>query len=368
MPLAEETAVKVITRGVIDWVTLEVLEEDSFEYEGPVALAKDSGSAPQPVDPYEQASAQYGLSTGTAAFNAALNRPNSINPVGSTTWGVTGYSGEPSTPSGGYGLGGSGVPLGTSSQTSGSQPQIPTNPLSSTGLTGGNGTAGVMYPNGTTPFGLGGADPYASELSGELGAGAPEYTESTQLAPQFQSILQQPINTAGIPQLSGENLGPEVAQTQNAVFEQNMGYLQPEEQLQSEQLNSQLANEGITPGSAAYGQAEDQLGRQQTFENTQAASGAVTAGENELNNLFGLGGQTLQSEIAYQDQPINEFNSLNGSPGATASATTPDISGAFGQQYQGELAGYNANVATNNANTQAAGGLAALAAYAALFA
>jgi|SRR5579859_162571 len=30
---------KIITRGVIDWETLKVIEEDSFEYEGPLALA-----------------------------------------------------------------------------------------------------------------------------------------------------------------------------------------------------------------------------------------------------------------------------------------------------------------------------------------
>src|SRR5579859_591813 len=95
---------------------------------------KDSGSAPQPVDPYQQAAAQYGLSTGTAEFNAALNRPNIVNPLGSTTWGVTGYSGgapagaAPST-GGTFGLGGSGVPTPSSSGYS-------PNPLSAAGLTG----------------------------------------------------------------------------------------------------------------------------------------------------------------------------------------------------------------------------------------
>lgn len=332
-----------------------------------VRYHKDSGSAPQPTDPYAQAGAQYGLSTGTAAYNAALNRPNMVNPVGSTTWNVTGYSGEPSAPATATGsmgmgaVGGSGVPLTASTQSTAPGQNGNPNPLSAAGLMGETPAYGL---GGGSPFipGYAPGDPYQSALSSQLGEGAPEYTESTQLAPQFESILQKPINTAGIPELSGENLTPLTQQTQNAVFEQNMGYLAPEEQLQSEGLNSQLAAEGITPGSAAYNNAESELGRQQTFENTQAASGAVTAGEQELANLYGLGGQTLQSEITYQDQPINEFNSLNGAPGATATATTPDISGAFNQQYQGQLAGYNAGVATNNANTQSAEELAALAA------
>lgn len=333
---------------------------------------KDSGSAPQPTDPYAQAAAQYGLSTGTASYNAALNRPNTVNPLGSTSWDVTGYSGQPSGPpataTGGMGLGGSGLPVipysgspntGAASGTTASAPSsngIP-NPLSAQGLTG----TPTAYQLGNNPLNYTAADPYQIALNGQLGQGAPRYTETTQLAPQFESMLQQPINTAGIPQLSGENLTPQLQQTENAVFNQNMGYLAPEEATQSEALNSQLAAEGIMPGSAAYNNEQARLGRQQTFENTQAASGAVTAGEQELANLYGLGGQNLQTQIAAREAPINEFNSLNGAPGATANAMTPDITGAFGQQYQGALAGYNANVATNNANTQAGAGLASAA-------
>lgn len=326
-----------------------------------VRYHKDSGSAPTPTDPYEQAAAQYGLSTGTAAYNAGLNRYNTVNPVGSTTWSNTGESAGASPA---YGLGGSGVPMPPNNQPNSGGSTATPNPLSYAGLTGesSSGTPQMTgYALGDRPVNYAG-DPFASQLESQVGQPAPQYTESTQFAPQFQSILSQPINTAGIPELSGENLTPLTNETQNAVFEQNMGYLAPEEQLQSEGLNSQLAAEGVTPGSDAYANAESQLGRQQTFENTQAASGAVTAGEQELNNLFGLGGQTLQSEIAYQNQPINEFNALQGGAGASATAQTPDISGAFGQQYQGQLAGYNANVASNNQTTSEIGSLIALAA------
>jgi hypothetical protein len=33
---------KIITRGVIDWATGKILEEDSYEYQGPMALAADA--------------------------------------------------------------------------------------------------------------------------------------------------------------------------------------------------------------------------------------------------------------------------------------------------------------------------------------
>lgn len=270
---------KIITRAVLDW-NGNILEEDSHDYAGPLALGKDSGSAPQPTDPYQQANAQYGLATGTANYNAALNRTDSSNSLGSNSWQQTGT--DPNT-------------------------------------------------------------------------GAPTYAQNTSLSPWANQMLASPIDTSGVPGMPG---GPNVSQNdyaaQQANYNQQMAYLQPQEQLQTEQQNSQLANEGITPGSAAYGQAQDQLGRQQTFSNQQAADSAIGAGNQEEATLYGLGGQSLQNQLAVRNAPISEYEQLQGNPSAQVSAATPDISGAFGQQYQGALAGYNANTATNNANTGAA--------------
>src|SRR5271167_75862 len=53
-------------------------------------MSKGGDSTPQPVDPYQQASAQYGLNTGTANYNAALNRTGNSNALGSSGWNVTG--------------------------------------------------------------------------------------------------------------------------------------------------------------------------------------------------------------------------------------------------------------------------------------
>jgi hypothetical protein len=63
-----------------------------------------------------------------------------------------------------------------------------------------------------------------------------------------------------------------------------------------------------------------------------------------------------------RNAPISEFEALQGNSPATASALTPDISGAFSQQYQGRLAGYNANVASDNNTTSTLGSLALAAA------
>lgn len=344
---------KIITRGVIDWATLEVLEEESYEYEGPVALAKDSGSPPQPVDPYQQAAAQYGLATGTAQYNAALNRTNSVNPLGSSTWNVTGFSGGPS-----FGLGGGGAPVPSSTSIpSGGTPvgvQFGNNPVTYTTPEGG----GTMP--GTGPGSL--TDPNAQNLFGMGGRGAPIYTQTTQLAPQFESVLQQPIDTSQIPGMpGGPNLQQNVNSAQNAVFNREMSLLQPQQDLQREQLDSQLANQGILPGSAAYEYEKGQQARQQGFMNSQIADQAVTTGLGELPMLYGLGSTSLQNQIAARNAPITEFEAMQGNP-AAANALTPDISGAFNQQYQGALAGYNANTASNNQTESTIGSLALLAA------
>lgn len=363
---------KVITRGVIDWATLRVEEEDSYEYEGPLALAKDSGSAPAPVDPYTQAAAQYGLSTGTAQYNAGLNRTNQTNPLGSSFWTVN--QGMPS--SGGNVVGpnsgqrSDGVPnqLPSPGGTY-TAPSSPSNPSSSPtypSYSGGFGLGGAIPGPGSQPGAPAGAAPGGYSLGGPISFGAsapPTYTYNTQLAPQFQSMLQQPIDTSGIAGMpGGPSTTADLQNTQDALYKSQQQYLAPEQSLASEQLKSQLANEGATPGSAAYNNEMDRLSREQEFQNSSARTSAITGAGQEQSRLFGLGSQDLQNQIAVRNAPISEFNALSGAPGAAATALTPDISGAFGQQYQGALAGYNANVASDNATTSSVSSLALAAA------
>jgi hypothetical protein len=335
---------KIITRAVLDWDG-NVLEEDSYEYSGPIAECKSSGSAPQPVDPYEQAAAQYGLSTGTANYNAALNRTGVNNPLGSSSWNVTGYSGAPPSTAGAipssayFGLGGSGAPTGALN--------LPAYGL--TGTSAGSSAPGMSYSLGGDGYGI------------PNGSGAPLYSQTTTLAPWAQSLEESPIDTAGIPGMPG---GPSEQQNVNsaeqATYGQEMQLLQPQEQEQQESTQAQLEAEGAMPGSAAYGYGENMLNLGQGEENTQAANQAVTTGMGELPMLYGLGSTDLQNQITLRNAPISEFEALQGN-GGSSTASTPDISSAFAQQLQAELAGYNANVASNNATTGAIGGLGSAA-------
>lgn len=357
---------KIITRGVIDWATLQVEEEDSYEYEGPVALAKDAGAPPQAVDPYTQAAAQYGLSTGTAQYNAGLNRTNQNNPLGSSFWTVN--QGMPSSNVAPSGQRSDGVPNQlTGSPGAPSTPSAPSTNPTYPSYSGGFGLGGSIpgpvsqsgAPAGAAP---GGYSPVGGPIS--FGSAAPPtYTYNTQLAPQFQSLLQKPIDTSGVAGMPGApSTTADLQNTQDALYKSQQQYLQPEQKLASDQLKAQLANEGATPGSPAYNNEMDRLSREQEFQNSSARTGAITGAGAEQSRLFGLGSQSLQNQLAVRNAPISEFNALSGVPGATATALTPDISGAFGQQLNSQLAGYNANVASNNATTSDAASLIMLAA------
>lgn len=304
-------------------------------------MSKGGGSAPQPVDPYEQAAAQYGLSTGTAAFNAGLGRTNSSNPIGGSYWSVSG-GGSPY----GYGGGGGGYP-----NVGGER-----NPYYGGDLPGGGGAAPgyATYPYGFGPNPASGVQPTTSGYGG-----APRYTQTTTLAPQFESEITTPLDTSQVPGMpGGPSLEGNVQGAQSAAFNQQMDLLAPYEKELQTSTAANLAAAGATPGSPAYNWGEEGLGLQLGAENAQVANNAYLTGIQTLPTLYGLGTTSLQDQIMAQDQPIQEYLALNGGGAPTSPAMTPDISGAFGQQYQGQLAAYNANTASNNATTSDLAGLA----------
>ncbi len=340
----------------------------------------DSPSTPTPVDPYTQAAAQYGLSTGTAQFNAGLNRTNNVNPMGGSYWSAAYPAGT--APQMGTGL--------TGPSASGPGASIPyTNtaaPSTSSGGINNNRTGispgGLGVPANTTfggssgiPYGLGGgarptqgmpATPsYGSNMGSPTG-GAPTYTQYTSLAPQFQDVLNKPIDTSGLAGMPG---GPSTTQdlqnTQDALYQKQMQYLAPEQKLATDQEQAQLANMGATIGSPAYNNEMARLGRQQQAQTSDARTQAITGAGAEQSRLFGLGTQGLQNQITVRNAPLNEYETLAGNgSGAQATAQTPDISGAFAQNYQGAVNSANAQAASNN---QTESSLASAAMLAAMF-
>lgn len=309
-------------------------------------MSKGGGSAPQPVNPYTQAGAQYDLSTGTAEFNAGLNRTNNVNPLGSSQWNITGYTGEPSQAP-------SGIPPAYNRVGSGEDSRFQPAPGVSMGSPYGFGGDISNVNAGSNPYNA------ANTAASMNGSGAPIYTQTTSLAPWANQELSQPLDTSQIPGMpGGPSLEQNVSGAQRAAFNQQMGLLAPQEEHQIENTQANLAAQGATPGSPAYNWGMEGLGLMLGPENAQVANQSYLTGINTLPTLYGLGSESLQNQIAARNAPINEFEALLGGPGANATAMTPDISNAFNQQYQGQLAAYNANNAANNQTWSDVGQLA----------
>ena len=153
-----------------------------------------------------------------------------------------------------------------------------------------------------------------------------------------------------------------------AAYDRQVALLQPTFDKQSRAFDQKMANAGIPVGSEAYNDAKRQQDNDQNFALTDAASGAQQEGaqmafqQHAANEQQGLTErQQRYNELAAalgsaQLQPVGAFGSGGGSG--------VDASGAFSAANNAKLAGYNAGVASDNANMQAGVGLAGTAAMA----
>lgn len=145
--------------------------------------------------------------------------------------------------------------------------------------------------------------------------------------------------------------------TTNRLFSAQQKLLDPVFARDEERERQRLSNQGIPEGSEAYTESMDDFGRRKSDAYEQAAAGAL--------------GQGFQQDIATRQQRFNEIaQALGGSQLApVGNAGSPiDTASAYSQyeagrnrQYQGELAGYNAGVAGNNATMGGLFGLGAAA-------
>lgn len=174
------------------------------------------------------------------------------------------------------------------------------------------------------------------------------------------NAVSQPFNLEGLPNAPGSG---DFTADRDAVVQTLIERNRPQMEQQRAKLETQLANQGIMPGSDAFKKRMDDLGRQ---ENDFRLS-AINAGGTEQNRLFGLGTQARQQAISerslQRSQPINEYATLLGLGGQVqapqASFQPPqlantDVMGPMNAQYQGQLANWNAQ---NQSRNSTMGGL-----------
>lgn len=146
-------------------------------------------------------------------------------------------------------------------------------------------------------------------LNGQLGGAA------NSLQGQIQAQAGQPIGNGDAAR----------DQAINSAYGQATSRLDPQWQEQGEQLQTQLANQGLAPGSQAYNLAMQQFGQQKNDAYTSAMNSAVGQGTAAQQATFG---ENLQAANNPYSQ-IAALQGLTGTPGFnTAGAPqAPDLLG-----------------------------------------
>ena len=189
--------------------------------------------------------------------------------------------------------------------------------------------------------------------------GAPLYDFQTQLAPQFEDLISRPLDTSGIygAGAGSKSVGGGNSDVRDALYRQQMDFLQPQQDQAQTSMDANLAAQGATPGSEAYTNAQGNLMRQNEFQNRGARDAAITGATGQQAQLQNMAMQGFNAQQLQQQQPLNLFSALSGN-GGNSSAQGTDLMSAFNNQYQGQLNSANAQ---NAANNQTAGSAASLA-------
>lgn len=213
-------------------------------------VCKSSASPPPAVDPTALAQAQTQSNISTAKAQANINNSNTFSPLGTSIW--------TQSPTGQYGL----------TQSLSPQEQA---------LLSG------QQMNSQAGLGLGG--------------------QALSLAPSFYGGL---MNPGPLQSSAGGNFADQIQQAQNAAYNANTQYLNPQYAEQSSNLQQQLADQGINPNNAAYSRATGDLARNQQLGYNAAQNAAVLAGNQEQNTLFGQSLSNAQLANQAQQQRFGE--------------------------------------------------------------
>jgi hypothetical protein len=144
-------------------------------------------------------------------------------------------------------------------------------------------------------------------------------------------------------------------QATNTATEQLMARINPMLDRQGNQLNTQLANQGITQGSEAWKNAQDDFGKQRNDAYSQASLQGINLGQTQQAQQYSQG-------MTNRNQPLNELNALqNGSqvtnPSFSSGPTASSQVTAGQNTYNANLGATNAANAANNNTSQGLFGL-----------
>jgi hypothetical protein len=251
---------------------------------------KGGTSAPPGADPSAVAGAQLNANIGTAQAQSALNNVRTTSPLG-TSFFEQGPDGrwslnqtlDPSTAPV-YGAQ-TGLAATLAQQAQGGAPWV------ASGAQGG----GTLIDQALRNIGPAALNP-APTLQRNL-----DFSSLGPLPNPNPADFTRSLDFTGLEKLptSSQDFGRAVTDAQNAAYNTQAGYLDPQFAQKGSDLRQQLADEGIGVGTQAYSRAQGDLGRQSTLAYQQAQDAAVAAGQAEQQRLFG-------EALSGRQQGVNE--------------------------------------------------------------
>ena len=193
--------------------------------------------------------------------------------------------------------------------------------------------------------------PYANlqyQQTGTDAYGNPIWSANQSLNPAFQGSLnnlarsvnqttQNAFNPNNLPSM-GINPGETYS---DAILRR----LQPQSQMQQKQFDTQMANQGITPGSEAYANAKRAFDQQQNDLLTSAQVQGIGVGQTANQQAF-------NQQLATYNNPLQQLGAFQAAttpgyvnPAQQATVAGPDILGATATSNAAALAQQNANIA-----------------------
>lgn len=216
--------------------------------------------------------------------------------------------------------------------------------------------------NQVTPFGS-----LSYKQTGVGPNGVPTYTATQQLAPQEQmllNIMQGGQGYAGLGALgqlfnsgygrgdAASTIGGATSGNTKALMDMQQSYLQPYFQNQTSQLDTQLRNQGILPGTPAYDQQMNQV---QNTQN-QSMSGFLASAEPQAYQQA-LQNYELPAQLSAQLMQMGQPSGLGLTSTPGLNINPADLTGAVANANQANMAAYNAQMQQQNAAMTGAAGI-----------
>lgn len=182
--------------------------------------------------------------------------------------------------------------------------------------------------------------------------GNPTYTATQGLPDELQGGLNSLFSNINQSLANGLDLSslPQVnadygQQAQDAI----MSRLTPQFDRRQQQLETQLANQGIAPGTEAWKNAFSDFNTSRNDAEMQAVLQGIGVGQSDRQQDMAARQQALQEQSLVRSEPLSLLQALRQgtqitpySGGGQSVAQTPDLLAAQNANYQNQVAGVNA--------------------------